>query len=94
MNFQPLAAGDMVSLNGSNLVINLAVPLSGNNNKIKVAESTLKDAAGNIPTTEVVTSNLATVAPPPRPATGPGAIPRRLVTISVQLHMVRANTWP
>lgn len=64
IDFQPLAAGDTVSLTGTNLVINLASALSGNNNKIKVAESTLKDTAGNVLTTEVVTDSLAAVAIP------------------------------
>ncbi len=47
VNYQALAAGDTVSISGANLVINLAGALTGGNNRIKVAASSLKDTKGN-----------------------------------------------
>ncbi|MCC7570604.1 hypothetical protein KO465_04610 [Candidatus Micrarchaeota archaeon] len=54
-NYAFLAAGDAVSLEDNKLIVTFAQELQGDNNSLKVAANSLKDAAGNVLTEDVVT---------------------------------------
>lgn len=58
VDFSPLGTNDSATLSGSGIQIQLQQALNGSANKIKVAGATLKDAAGNILGTPVITEAL------------------------------------
>ncbi|WNR42745.1 CBM96 family carbohydrate-binding protein [Paenibacillus roseipurpureus] len=58
VDFSPLGVNDSATLSGSGIQIQLEQALSGSTNKIKVAGASLKDAAGNVLSTPVITEAL------------------------------------
>ncbi len=70
--FSALGANDTVAIVDGKLVVTFENALTGTTNAIKVAASTLKDAAGNVLATEVSATNVATDTTPP--ALGDAAI--------------------
>ncbi|GLX67000.1 CBM96 family carbohydrate-binding protein [Paenibacillus glycanilyticus] len=58
VNFNPLGADDTVEISGNNIQVGLQQALSGSLNKIRVAGSSVKDAAGNILLSPVTTEAL------------------------------------
>jgi hypothetical protein len=58
VDFTPLGANDSATLSGSGIQIQLQQALSGSANKFKVTGAALKDAAGNILGTPVITEAL------------------------------------
>lgn len=54
-NFTALGLDDAVAISGNTLVVTFNTALTGDNNKVKVAANSLKDAAGNVLGTETTT---------------------------------------
>ncbi|MFZ3132528.1 MAG: leucine-rich repeat domain-containing protein, partial [Desulfosporosinus sp.] len=55
VNFIALGANDTVSINENTIVVTFNTALTGNNNKIKIAANSIKDATGNVLGTDIIT---------------------------------------